>query len=182
MVLEIVQYGNPVLRKVGRKIASVTPAIRTLVEDMLETMHEAHGVGLAAQQVGKDLQLAVIEIPADIERPSKMWINDKEVNLLDYMPLVLINPKITLTKKKYLDHEGCLSFPGLTADISRGYRVHVETTNLDSKTWSFDAGGLLGRAVQHEVDHLNGVLFIDRLSKKDRELLQDEIEEARAKK
>lgn len=181
MVLEIVQYGNPILRKVGRKITSITPEIKTLAENMLETMRHAHGVGLAAQQIGKDLQLAVIEIPEDIERPSKMWIDDKEVNLQDYMPIILINPKITLTKKKYIDHEGCLSFPGLSAEVSRGYRVSVETTNLEGKTWSFDAAGLLGRAVQHEVDHLNGVLFIDRLSKQERELLQKEIEEARLK-
>jgi len=181
MVLEIVQYGNPILRKAGRKITSLTPEIKTMVENMLETMRHAHGIGLAAQQIGKDLQLAVIEIPPDIERPSKMWMDDKEVNLQDYMPLVLINPKITLTKKKVLDHEGCLSFPGLSADVSRGYRVSVMTTNLEGKTWTFDAGGLLGRAVQHEVDHLNGILFIDRLNKQERELIQQEIEEARIK-
>jgi peptide deformylase len=182
MVLEILHYGHPTLRKVGRPIAAITPAIKKLVEDMLDTMHEANGIGLAAQQIGQDLQLALIEIPADMERPSKMWIQDKEVAMQDYMPLVLINPKISMTKKKYLDHEGCLSFPGLTAEVSRGYRVQVETTNLDGKVWHFDAAGLLGRAVQHEVDHLNGVLFIDRLSKQEREFLQDEIEEFRSKK
>jgi peptide deformylase len=182
MVLEIVQYGDPILRKVGRKIESVTPAIKKLVEDMLETMHAANGIGLAAQQIGKDLQLAIIEIPAEIERPSRMWIKEKEVNLSDYMPIVLINPKISLTKKKECDHEGCLSFPGISAEVNRSYRVKVETTTLEGKPWSFDAAGLLGRAVQHEVDHLNGILFIDRLSKEERELVQDEIEEFRSRK
>jgi peptide deformylase len=180
MVLKITQYGDPILRRKGRKITKITPELKELVQNMLDTMHEANGVGLAAQQVGQDLQLAVIEIPAEIERPSKMWIDDKEVDLLDYMPLTLINPEIKLTKKKYLDHEGCLSFPGLTAEISRGYRVSVQTMDLNGKTWSFDAAGLLGRAVQHEVDHLNGILFIDRLTKTERELVQEDIEKCRS--
>ncbi|NJK93241.1 MAG: peptide deformylase [Blastochloris sp.] len=179
MVLKIVNYGDPILRKVGRSITKVTPEIRELVADMIDKMHEAHGIGLAAQQVGRDLQLAVIDIPKDIERPSRMWLEGKEVDLHDYMPLVLINPQITLTKKKETDSEGCLSFPGLTVEVSRGYRVSVTCMNLEGKTWSFDAAGLLGRAVQHEVDHLNGILFIDRLTKAERALAQGEIDALR---
>ncbi|MDZ4788614.1 MAG: peptide deformylase [Blastochloris sp.] len=181
MVLEIVQYGDPALRKVGKKVSAITTEIKKLVDAMLDAMHAANGVGLAAQQVGQALQLAVIEIPAEIERPSKMWIDSKEVDLQAYMPLILINPEVVLTKKKDSDSEGCLSFPGLSVEINRAYRVSVTTTNLQGERWSFDAAGLLGRAVQHEVDHLNGVLFIDRLNKKDRELLKEELEEMRAK-
>ncbi|MDD5262836.1 MAG: peptide deformylase [Methylacidiphilales bacterium] len=179
MVLPIIRYGNPVLRRKGALIEKITPEIRQLAQDMIDTMHEAEGVGLAAQQAGHALQLAVIHIPSNIERPSKMWIGGKEVDLQLYMPLVLINPKLALTKKKEIGSEGCLSFPGITAEISRGYRVKVQSLNLEGKPFAFEAAGLLGRAVQHEADHLNGVLFIDRMTPEDREALKDEIESIR---
>ena len=176
MILPIVQYGMPVLRRKGTNIGKITAEIRELAQNMLETMTAAEGVGLAAQQVGHALQLAVISIPADIERPSRMWVDGKEVDLQAHMPLILINPKIEITKKKEVGMEGCLSFPGINADISRGYRVKVQAQNLDGVIYKFEAAGLLGRAVQHEVDHLNGILFIDRMYPKDREALKEEIE------
>lgn len=181
MILPIVQYGNPILRKVGKPVITIDSKIKDLIQDMLDTMHHAKGLGLAAQQIGQALQLAIVELPPDLERPSRMWVGDKEVDMQQYMPIVLINPTVTSTKKKDCDTEGCLSFPNLTIEVSRGYRVRVETLNSDGKKWSFDAAGLLGRAVQHEVDHLNGVLFIDRLSKNDRELYKEEIEQLRHK-
>ena len=100
MILPIILYGDPVLRKKGRRVATITNDIRSLAADMLETMRHAQGVGLAAQQVGFDLQLTVIDIPAEIDRPSRMWIDGREVPWPEHMPLVLINPEITLTKKK----------------------------------------------------------------------------------
>jgi peptide deformylase len=181
MILPIVHYGHPTLRKKGRRIETVTPEIRQLAADMVETMRDAHGVGLAAQQVAHDLQLCVIEITPALskERPSRKWINDKEADPHEDMPLIILNPELTFTKKKEAGHEGCLSFPGLGAEITRAYRVGVTYQDLDGKTHGFDAAGLLGRALQHEIDHLNGILFIDRLDPADREELRAEIEALR---
>lgn len=184
MILPIVRYGDPVLRQKGQRIGAITPEIRQLAEDMIETMREAHGVGLAAQQVGRALQMCVIEISAEChkERPSRKWVGEQEVDPLEGMPLVVINPVLTLTKKKEVGVEGCLSFPGISADISRAWRVGVVYEDLEGRVCRFDASGLLGRALQHEVDHLNGVLFIDRMEAGDRAELREEIEAIRSGK
>jgi peptide deformylase len=179
MVFKVVQYGNPILRKMGEKISKVTEEIRTLSKDMLETMRHYEGVGLAAQQIGKALQFAVIDVSGVEDRPSKMWINKKEVNPLDYMPLMLINPEVEQIKTKEIGTEGCLSFPGISADISRSKRVSVKTWTLDQKVFEFEAAGLLGRAVQHEYDHLQGILFTDRMTSADKKLLKDDLEAIR---
>jgi peptide deformylase len=164
MVLEIVQFGDPVLRVPGRLIPEVTPEINELGRHMIETMRAANGVGLAAQQVGVPLQLAVIDV-ADVEdRPSAMWIDGKEVKLEDWMPMVLLNPKLELGKDREVGIEGCLSFPDITADISRAAHVAATAQLLDGRMVTFEAEGLLARALQHEVDHLNGVLFLDRMN------------------
>jgi peptide deformylase len=182
MILPIVKYGNPVLRQKGAAITKVTAELKQLAADMLETMRAANGVGLAAQQIGKALQLAVIDIPADSDRPSRLWLAGKEAEPGKIMPLTLINPKIEITKKKEIDGEGCLSFPGINGDISRGFRVTVEYQDLDLQPCKFEAGGLLGRAVQHEFDHLNGVLFIDKMTREEREAQKDKIEAIRQSK
>lgn len=179
MTLTITLFGNPVLRRKGAKIDEVTPEISKLIDDMIETMHKANGVGLAAQQVDKALQLCVIDIPEDIERGSRMWVDSKQVDLLEYMPMVLINPEISITKKKEIDYEGCLSFPEIGADISRGARVKVKALDRHGNELEFEAAGLLGRAVQHEVDHLNGVLFTDHMQAEDKSSLKPKIEEIR---
>jgi peptide deformylase len=176
MIYSIVRYGDPVLREKGKKIASITEEIRQLVKDMLETMNAADGVGLAAQQIGKALQLAVVDVTPVTNRESRMWIKDEAVNPLDYMPLILLNPVITLTKKKVIGYEGCLSFPGIGADISRSTRIQVKTQTLDGNTLEFEAGGLLGRAIQHEYDHLQGKLFIDHLDAATRKEMKDDLE------
>jgi peptide deformylase len=164
MIREIVIYGDPVLRAKGKKVTKVDDEIRQLAADMLETMHEAGGVGLAAQQVGEPLQLTVIDISQAENRPSRMWINGTEVDPKDHMPLVLINPELILSKETEIGPEGCLSFPEVTADITRAARATVKASNLDGNQIEFEAEGLLARAAQHEVDHLNGILFIDRMS------------------
>ena len=176
MIREIVHYDAPVLRAKGKEIEKITPAIKALVEDMFDTMHAARGVGLAAQQVGETVQLAIIDITGVKERPSKMWIDGKPVIPEENMPIILINPVLKSTKTKIVSHEGCLSFPGLTLDISRSQRVSVKTRTLDGGTFSFDAGGLLGRAVLHEVDHLHGRLFIDHLSAEERRAIREDLE------
>lgn len=181
MVLQITYYGNSVLRKKGKRIEKVTPEIQKIADDMLETMCAYQGVGLAAQQVGLELQMAVIDVSEAENRPSKMWINDEEVNPKDHMPMVLINPEIELIKTKEIDGEGCLSFPNVHGDISRSKRVKVKATDREGKQFAFEAAGLLGRAVQHEYDHLQGVLFIDRMDPQDRAKIKEEIEAVKEK-
>jgi peptide deformylase len=176
MILPIVKYGTPVLRHKGKPVPAVDASVKKLIANMLETMRDAKGVGLAAQQVGHALQLAVIDITGVTERESKMWIAGKPVDPEAHMPVILINPEISGTKSKVKGTEGCLSFPGIGAEISRSQRVKVKTKTTDGKTFEFEAAGLLGRAVQHEYDHLHGKLFIDLMDAATRKELREEIQ------
>jgi peptide deformylase len=164
MKREIVKFGHPVLRAKGKRIEHVDDSIRALASDMLETMHEANGVGLAAQQIGEALQLTVIDVTAVEDRPSTLRINGKYVDLAAVMPLVLLNPELTLHEETESGPEGCLSFPEINGDIDRAITVTARAETLDGEQLEFEASGLLARALQHEVDHLNGILFIDRMS------------------
>jgi peptide deformylase len=164
MILEIVKYGHPALREKGREVQPTDENIAQLAEDMLDTMHDAHGVGLAAQQVGVPVQLTVIDVSGIEDRPSAMWIDDQEVPLEDYMPLILLNPRLRLSQEKESGNEGCLSFPDITAEIVRAEGVRCQALRLDGTEIEFEAAGLLARALQHEVDHLHGILFIDRMN------------------
>jgi peptide deformylase len=164
MIRDIVTYGEPVLRTKGKLVEKIDDEIRALAADMLETMYDAGGVGLAAQQVGRTLQLTVIDVSDAESRPSRMWLGGEEVDPKEHMPLILINPELQLGEEPELGIEGCLSFPEITAEISRSARVKVTAQDLQGKRIEFEAEGLLCRAVQHENDHLNGILFIDRMS------------------
>ena len=163
MILPIVRYGHPALRQKGARIEKITPQVRQLIEDMLETMHDANGVGLAAQQVGQALQLTVIDVREAKDRPSTLEVDGSPVPLEDWMPLVLLNPEITPNGPPAVGGEGCLSFPEMFADISRPSVVDVTAMTGTGKTIRFRAGGLLGRAVQHETDHLHGMVYLDRM-------------------
>jgi peptide deformylase len=176
MVLPIVLYGHPVLRAKGARIERLTPQIQALIRDMLETMDANHGVGLAAQQVGQAIQLTVIDVRPVTDRPSWAEVEGKRVDPSDLMPLVLINPKVTPLGKPETGPEGCLSFPELFADITRPESVEVQGLNGEGQPIQFRCGGLLARAVQHEVDHLNGILFIDRMSAASKRELQPELD------
>ena len=129
-------------------------------------MNEANGVGLAAQQVGRALQLAVVDVAGveDEDRPSGMFIEGKEVKMEDWMPMALVNPVLELGKEKEFGTEGCLSFPEISADIQRSVVVKAKARLIDGREVEFEARGFLARALQHEVDHLNGILFIDRMN------------------
>ena len=164
MILEIVKYGHPALRTKGARITKVDEKIRQLAEDMLETMEAANGVGLAAQQVGVPIQLTVIDVAGIEDRPSTMMIGGRPVPLEEHMPLILLNPELTLSKEKESGNEGCLSFPDMTAEIARAASVKTKAQLLDGSTIEFAATGLLARALQHETDHLHGILFIDRMN------------------
>lgn len=164
MRLPIVKYGNPILRAKGQRIDDVDERIRSLAADMLETMHAANGIGLAAQQVGAALQLTVLDVSQVEDRPSTMKLNGTKVDPANAMPLTLLNPRLLLDEETTPGNEGCLSFPDITADIDRAVSVEVEAETLEGETVRIEAAGLLARALQHEVDHLNGILFIDRMS------------------
>jgi len=164
MKLPIVKYGDPILRAKGKRVTQVDERIRQLASDMLETMHDANGVGLAAQQIGEALQLTVLDVTEVEDRPSTLKINAKDVDLVIAMPLILLNPTLTLGDETVLGSEGCLSFPEITGDIVRSEFVTVTAETLDGETLKIEASGLLARALQHEVDHLNGILFIDRMN------------------
>jgi peptide deformylase len=174
MILPIIHYGDPVLRKKGAVIEKVTDAIRQLARDMIDTMCAARGLGLAAQQVGKAIQLAVFDVRSG-DRPSQLFIGARETPLAEVMPLVLVNPRITQSEGIDCGSEGCLSFPEISGDIVRAGTVHVTATGLDGNPLQFVATGLLSRAVQHELDHLNGVLLIDRMTPAIRDPLQDAL-------
>jgi peptide deformylase len=164
MKLEIVQYGDPVLRAKGNRIERIDDRIRELAQNMIETMHVANGVGLAAQQVGKPVQLTVLDVSQVEDRPSTMKLNGQDVDPVSAMPLVLINPSVALGNETDTGTEGCLSFPEITGEISRSKSIVVHGQDLEGNAIEIQTTGFLARAIQHEVDHLNGVLFIDRMS------------------
>ena len=165
MILSIFQYGDPILRTKGKQIEKIDNHIRELVANMIETMHAAHGVGLAAQQVGKALQLTVLDVSEVEDRASTMKLNGKEVDPKASMPLVLINPEIEVAGgATEIGSEGCLSFPEITGEIERAELAKARAQTLEGDKIEIEASGLLARAIQHEVDHLNGILFIDRMN------------------
>lgn len=144
--LEIKIYSDPILRKKARLVGKVGDAERKLAYDMIETMRSASGVGLAAPQVGISKRIIVVE-----------GVDD------DSAALVIINPKIVWKKGSMSFCEGCLSLPGVSSDVSRPEAVTVEALNLDGAAFKINADGLLARIIQHEIDHLDGILFIDKI-------------------
>ena len=148
MIRTILHYPDKRLRMKGEPIAKVTPAIRELVDDMAETMYAAPGVGLAATQIGVPYQLFVVDVAAEDE-PSDLR--------------VFINPEILERHDSVAWSEGCLSFPGVTEEIERAARVKVRAQDREGRWFELEAEGLLAVAVQHEYDHLQGVLMIDHL-------------------
>jgi peptide deformylase len=175
MVLPIVEYGHPALRSKGRRIEKIDDRICKLADDMIDTMNDANGVGLAAQQVGLPLQLCVIDV-LDADEPGDMLVNGEPADLADYMPLVLVNPEIEPFGAVESVTEGCLSFPGMQGKIPRPIEVRVKADTLENERLEFSATGLLARAVQHEYDHLQGVLYIDRMEPADLESAKPVIE------
>jgi peptide deformylase len=140
-------------------------------------MYAHKGIGLAAQQVGLALQLTVIDVRGVTDRPSSLELDEQPADVHAFMPLVLINPEVKAVGKPIAGPEGCLSFPEIFADITRPEVVDVEAMNAEGKRFKFRCGGLLARAVQHETDHLKGILFIDRMSKEAKEELRAELDD-----
>ncbi|MFT4637534.1 MAG: peptide deformylase [Verrucomicrobiales bacterium] len=163
MVRPIVIYGDPVLRAKCVKVEEVTPEIRELAADMIETMIEARGVGLAAPQVGEAIQLAVIDVSHDPECISYLRVNGKDTDMKEIMPLIFINPQLELITPKETEEEGCLSFPDIRAMITRPEQVKATLMTLNGEMLVIETDGLFSRAIQHETDHLHGRLFLDRM-------------------
>lgn len=176
MVLPIVNYGHPVLRQRGALVDPEMDGLEELINNMLETMDEAHGIGLAAQQIDLAIQLTVIDVNEIKDRESAMWVDDQPVDINDFMPLVLLNPKIEPQGDFELGQEGCLSFPEIYGDVSRPKTVNVEALQPDGSILKFRCEGLLSRAVQHETDHLNGLLFIDRMDRASKDKIREDID------
>lgn len=164
MLLDIVQVGDPVLREKCRVVSEINEEIITLAENMLETMYHANGVGLAAPQIGRALRMAVIDVSHDPECISFMTVDGEEVDMMDHMPLVFINPVMELDGPRSVETEGCLSIRGVRAPVGRPSIARVKFQQLDGSIIEIETDGLLARAFQHEIDHLDGVLFLDRLS------------------
>ena len=148
MIRTILHYPDKRLRDPGKRIEEVTPEIQSLIEDMAETMYAAPGVGLAATQIGEALQLFIIDVAED-GTPSDLR--------------VFINPEILETVGDITWQEGCLSFPGVQEDVDRAAKVRVKAQDKNGKTFELEAEGLLAVAIQHEFDHLQGVLMIDHM-------------------
>lgn len=176
MSFTIVHYNDPVLRKKGEKITVFDAALATLAGQMIEAMHAHHGIGLAAQQIGRPLQLCVVDVrPAEADFN---WILDGAKPPLDlFMPMAVVNPKVTVLKgtEDYLLEEGCLSFPNIRGDVERPDAIEVHFQDERGVPHVLQCDGLLARCIQHEVDHLNGVLFIDRMTKKVRATIDEAV-------
>ena len=168
MLLNVRQYGEPVLRAVSAPVEKITDDLKNLVENMLETMYATEGIGLAAPQVGVNMRLVVIDIPEDEEEegaePEMITVNGEQKPMRSIMPLVFVNPELEPYGKQYLFTEGCLSVRGIRANVARPEFVKARLTLLDGSTMELDCGGLLARCLQHECDHLDGFLYVDRVS------------------
>lgn len=158
--MDLTYYGNPVLRAKARHVETVDEGLRALASNMLQTMYASDGIGLAAEQVGRTESMCVIDLGAVKPRPGREVEPPSPVP----MPLVLVNPEIVKMEGEQVGPEGCLSFPDVYATVRRAETVRVVYTDLENRRQEVDASGLLARALQHEIDHLNGVLLVDRMS------------------
>lgn len=161
MVMELTHYGQEILRKQTDRLEKVTDDHRKLIEEMFETMYEADGIGLAANQVGVNLALATIDISAMEE---------------DVEPFVIINPEILESEGSEVMEEGCLSIPGVREAVKRDFRIVVRYMTPDEEIVEREVEDMLARVIQHETDHLNGTFFVDRLSPLKRRLINRQLD------
>jgi peptide deformylase len=160
--LKISRYGSDVLRKVAEPVEEITDEIRQLARDMLEKMYDSDGVGIAAPQIGVSKRIIIVDVdPYDLSKD----------------PIALINPEIVDRQGQESAEEGCLSVPDIRGEVKRAERVTVEALDLEGKKVRIEATELLARALQHEIDHLNGVLFIDHLSRLRHRLMKKQLQE-----
>ena len=166
MSLRLRYFGDPVLRQSGRKIEKFDDQLASLSQEMIEVMRESDGIGLAAQQIGIAEQFCVMDVPEHPEYPILCVLDGKALSPSLLMPMSLANPIVSpLPSDEYYYEEGCLSFPGINADVARPEKISVSYQDVDGVAHTLECDGLLARCIQHEVDHINGVLFIDRMEK-----------------
>jgi len=164
MILEILKYPDPRLKEVGDRVIKFDKELHQLLDDMAETMYASEGIGLAATQVGKKLRLFVIDLGPQDEEPGKL--------------MEFINPILKQPEGKIAFEEGCLSVPGFTEEVNRSETITVEYQDRFGKALSLRASGLLAVAIQHENDHLDGIVFVEKLSPLKRRLLKKKIQKA----
>jgi peptide deformylase len=161
--LTILQFPDPRLRKVARPVETVDDSVRTLADDMLETMYASRGIGLAATQVNRDVRVLVLDLSEGRDQPH-----------------VFINPEIVARDGTQVCEEGCLSVPGEYAEVERAERIRVAALDRDGEPFELDADGLLAVCIQHEIDHLDGKVFVDYLSPLKRRMIEKRLKKARA--
>jgi peptide deformylase len=165
-MLEIVKFGDDVLTTIARKIQDIDPRIKEIAQAMVHTMHQAPGIGLAAPQVNHSLQLITVDLS----------VGERKEDLI-----ILVNPEILEKEGENISVEGCLSVPEIQEKISRPLRITIRGLNLDGKEQTYEAEGLLARVFCHEVDHIQGRLFIDHLSPLKRNLIRKKLRKQRNK-
>ena len=169
-IRQIRTYPDPVLRAKTSRVEAIDGSLQQLIDDMAETMYAAPGVGLAANQVGIPLQLAVIDIGGSEEGRSKSRRT----------LVVLINPEMIAQEGSLVAEEGCLSIPDLSEKVKRAAKVKVRAQDRNGKAFEIEAEGLMAKALQHEIDHLNGLLFVDRLSPLKRNIIKRKLKKSLA--
>jgi len=176
MSLEIVRYNDPVLRKKGEKITVFDAGLAALADAMIETMHGAGGIGLAAQQVGHAIQMCVVDLRGS-EAEFDWKLDGAKPPMELFMPMVVVNPKVTVERKAPTAavEEGCLSFPEIRGDVVRPRVISVRFQDQAGLQHQLDCTGLFARCILHEADHLNGILFIDRMDKEVRASVEEAV-------
>ncbi|MBI5207677.1 MAG: peptide deformylase [Candidatus Firestonebacteria bacterium] len=157
---KIFTYGNPILRQKAQPITEITQEIEEIINDMIETMYEAPGIGLASNQIGIAKQIIVIDMK--VKNPQSKAV-------------AILNPKITASSGEYICEEGCLSFPEINIDVKRFSSIKVQGMNINGERIEFEENDLVARIFQHEIDHLNGILFIDHINFVRKQLLRKDL-------
>jgi peptide deformylase len=173
-ILSIKKYPEPILRKKAKEITKIRKKTLNLITNMLETMYSAKGLGLAATQVGVLERIIVVDTTPSDEKNKPDKTNHKAI--------VLINPKILSEEGENISEEGCLSFPNITGKVKRAAQIIVSGLNVNGEKVEIKAGGLPARIIQHEIDHLDGILFIDRMDKETRKAIKNQLETLKKRK
>lgn len=166
-ILPIKKYPHPILRQKAKKVTRIRKRTLNLIHNMIETMYAQKGIGLAANQVGVLQRIIIVDITPQDERNNKDQF---------YKPIVFINPKILSAEGENVAEEGCLSFPGIIKEIKRATQIKVRSWNVNEEIIEIEASGLPARIIQHEIDHLNGILFIDHLDEEVKKSIQEQLE------
>jgi len=177
MPLRVTQYGEPILRKKGAPIRQFDSGLKSIADQMVETMYAEAGIGLAAQQIGRAIQLCVIDVRIEGTPPPFSYELDGKSPPLDLiMPMTLVNPDVTPASEFVEEQEeGCLSFPEIRGIVPRNSQIHVDYQDPDGNKHQLTCDGLFARVILHEVDHLHGILFIDRMSTRDLRKIEDPL-------